>query len=397
MNKWKVYLLVLLKVFCVKTLSDSATLVVPTNPPEDAALSFQKLAVKYAGSCKDHDVTTEDGYILKLFNIPGDKTRPVLLIHGIVGSSDDFIVRGNSSLPVQLARAGYDVWLTNSRGNMHSRKHVTLVPEIDRSFWNFSFHEHGNDIASSIDFILQQTGQKAIKLVGLSQGATSAFTLTSTRPEYNDKIKVFVALAPVVYFTDVPPNLQLTADVSGIVMPYLDSMGIDEIGGHFSQLRAVVQFLCTQRVFFSMCLDVLIFPLVGFDPIEFEHDFIPILFGHALAGTTRKNLMHYMQLIITSKFQRIDNGLFKNIEEYGSWAPPLYDFSKITMDTYILSAKNDKLAPPKSIEILLKQLTNCKQNYEMESSTFNHVGFLWGKEGHQVTFNYISKIFDNYN
>lgn len=37
-----------------------------------------------------------------------------------------------------LSDAGYDVWLTNTRGNSYSRNHVTLNPaENPEKFWDF--------------------------------------------------------------------------------------------------------------------------------------------------------------------------------------------------------------------------------------------------------------------
>lgn len=37
---------------------------------------------------------------------------------------------------------GYDIWLTNSRGNTFSRNHTSLSPR-SKAFWDFTFHDMG--------------------------------------------------------------------------------------------------------------------------------------------------------------------------------------------------------------------------------------------------------------
>lgn len=64
-----------------------------------------------------HQIETEDGYILKLHRIvpkiPNGK-RPVILCHGILATSADFLIMGREySIAYLLSDYGYDVWLGN--------------------------------------------------------------------------------------------------------------------------------------------------------------------------------------------------------------------------------------------------------------------------------------------
>ncbi|XP_029163316.1 lipase 3-like [Nylanderia fulva] len=87
-----------------------------------------------------HVIMTEDGYLLTLYRIPGGKNSlPILVQHGLLASSADWLVLGkNNALPYLLADQGYDVWLGNIRGSTHSRKHISLSTS-DPKFWNFRY------------------------------------------------------------------------------------------------------------------------------------------------------------------------------------------------------------------------------------------------------------------
>ena len=103
-------------------------------------------------------VTTEDGYILKLFRVKGlsgspIQKKPVLLQHGILSSAESFVRNGSSSLAFQLVDEGFDVWIGNNRGNIYSRGHLDNLP--DDQFFNYSFYEFGKfDLPAMVDKII---------------------------------------------------------------------------------------------------------------------------------------------------------------------------------------------------------------------------------------------------
>lgn len=100
-----------------------------------------------------------------------------------------------------LSNAGYDVWMANSRGNTYSKAHVNMSAS-DSKFWEFSWHEMGiYDLPSTIDHILNATGQKKLDYVGHSQGGTVFLVMMSERTEYNDKIGKAALFAPVADMT----------------------------------------------------------------------------------------------------------------------------------------------------------------------------------------------------
>jgi len=104
----------------------------------DIMKDFKDIVIARHLAVEEHTVLTDDGYILTLFRIPGPLGEvlgnggpPVLLLHGIVDSADGWIVHDDNSPAFILSRAGYDVWLGNSRGNKYSRRHISMSPESE--------------------------------------------------------------------------------------------------------------------------------------------------------------------------------------------------------------------------------------------------------------------------
>jgi poly(3-hydroxyalkanoate) synthetase len=82
-----------------------------------------------------------------------------------------------------------------------------------------------------IDFVLEKTGQKTVSYLGHSQGTTLMFTaLAQGFGDLGNKINLFIALAPVVYFEDVTDILlKYTVWAFSLLQQALYLMNINEV------------------------------------------------------------------------------------------------------------------------------------------------------------------------
>ncbi|CAB3261037.1 unnamed protein product [Arctia plantaginis] len=366
--------------------------------PEDAAMTFNDLAHKYVHKCEEYDLITEDGYILKLFRIPGDESKPILYIHGAVDSTDSILLRGNSSLAVALTKDNYDVWAINLRGNKYSRRHSTMDPDTDSKFWAYSVHQFGYyDLPTAIDFILKKTKQIQLSAIGYSEGTTTMYVLGATRPEYNDKVKIFISLAPICYLHNVLPFMSIAMDLAPVVNEALIALKQEEVLGSNSSSTAFVNTLCSPTTIgYQLCLLNGLFLMTGSDTKEIESSFLPVILGHFPAGTSRRNLLHLVQIRAKQRFANYDFGMVGNLLHYNSLAAPEYDLSKVTMKVALIAAKNDKISTIKDVNLLRKQLPNVVDYKIIKNKLFNHVDYIWGRSTHKTLYPYMFKLLTKY-
>ena len=180
----------------------------PTSSMKNTKLNFHNRCKKYGLESEDHNVTTEDGYILNMHRIkPNTNTNniPIYYQHGSNDTSYGFISNQNKSPGFILAKKGYDVWCNNSRGNKYSNRHLSYDPHIDTEYWNFTFHEIGiYDSKAVLEYILayrlkeNSNNTNKIAYIGHSQGCSSMLAALSKDEKYfSDILSVFIALAPV--------------------------------------------------------------------------------------------------------------------------------------------------------------------------------------------------------
>ncbi|XP_055838134.1 lipase 1-like [Episyrphus balteatus] len=358
---------------------DSGEIITRKSIREDSTLKVDKLIAKYGYESEVHQVTTEDGYILKMHRIRNSGRQPVFLQHGLVDSSAGYVVMGpNVSLAYLLADLKYDVWMGNARGNRYSRNHTTLDPD-ESKFWDFSWHEIGMyDLPAMIDYALATTGARRIQYIGHSQGCTAFFVMCSMRPEYNKKIISMHALAPAAYLSDTEDH------------PYIKAIDLyfkSVVGSSIRELfTGEFRFICsvtkeTRRT----CIEA-IFTIAGRDEDEFNEKMFPVVLGHYPAGASAKQIKHFVQIIKTSRFAPYSYSVSKNLALYKEHLPPKYDLSKVTVPVYLYYSLNDLLVQPSNVEELFKDLGKPVSKYLVPHKEFNHMDFLWASNVRKLLY-----------
>ncbi|KAI8434022.1 hypothetical protein MSG28_012173 [Choristoneura fumiferana] len=390
-----IVLFILLQVIGLNFGEPVVTEVSERKIPEDGRLNFTELARKYGFRAEEIEVETEDGYLITVFRIRGKK-KPVLVVHGMGGSSNTWLLRGKKSLAVALAIEGYDVWCGNVRGNKYGRKHVSLNPDKDDKFWDFSWHEIGlYDWRAIIDRVLKETKESKLNAIGHSQAVTSLLVLLSTKPEYNDKVNLNIALAPVAYLNKIGPGFTQMVKIGPIVFKLLDFLGINELFSENSIEKNLLQLFCTEGyVTKDFCREG-IYSWFG-DPDGIEAEFFPVIVGQQPAGVSKKILRHYNQVALSGNLAQYDYGVEKNMLLYGTSEPPEYNLSKVTAKMVLLYGENDLVATPTNVEQLASALPNVLYLQAIEKKEWTHTDFTWSKEMDKYLFRHITKLLRKY-
>jgi len=279
----------------------------------DAKRSFGEICAENGFQFETHQVTTDDGYILNVFRIPGLVTEeqsnvtkpPILMQHGILDSANCWIVNYPEVAPAFVAaRAGYDVWLGNSRGNTYSRAHVEYNPDKDeKKFWNFSWFDMGKyDLPAVIDKIQAETDGQKVAYIGHSQGTTQMFTgLAENQDYFKDKVPLFVAVGPVTKISHTGAGIfKWTANFYDILSDTCDLLGIHELLGANWFTSGVSSLFCTHIPEFCELISAL---FVTHNPNLDDSDRFAVYMGHEPNGTSVKSILHYAQNMKEDRFQ----------------------------------------------------------------------------------------------
>lgn len=281
---------------------------------------------------------------------------------GLTEYSDRFYAPHTSdSIAIEMANSGYDVWLTNSRGSTYSMNHTRLNARLDWRYWDFSFHEIGlYDLPAQIDYILQLRHRKSLGFVGHSQGNLAMFVLQSLQPQWADKVKPFVAMAPIAFIPDV--YYGAVRFLVRILSPVVTTTSLNRVlkGQILPKSEATSQSLdlvCVPKWTTGVCNAALTL-ITGLNLKRANSSWTPIIAHHIPEGTSILNILHFAQMIESGRFASFDFGPQENARKYaGSQVAPDYPIERIrSRDIAFIVGRTDPLSAMRNVAITRDRL-----------------------------------------
>lgn len=361
---------------------------------------FTDLCALWGYYAEEHVVQTKDGYLLGVHRLPFRKgeeqvglrvnatsdsiRKPVVYLHhGLLMNSEVWVCMTEEErcLPFALANQGYDVWLGNNRGNKYSKK-STKYSSSSTSFWNFSIDEFAfYDIPDTIHYILSATAEQSLSYIGFSQGTAQAFATLAIHPDLNDKINLFIALAPAMS----------PAGLSNGIVDALVKTSPDLLFLAFGRRSILSSATMWQNILyppiFTRLIDMSLTFLFGWYSRNITTHQKLAAYPHLYSFTSTKSVVHWFQIIRNKSFQMYDDdysGKFSISATNRYYKPAKFPTRNIKTPIVLVYGGSDSLV---DIRVMLRELP--RHTIANEISHYEHLDFLWAQDVDKLVFPYV--------
>lgn len=345
-------------------------------------------------------VQTADGYLLGIHRLPYKKgeeqdgvlvnagprsiTKPVVYLHhGLLMNSEVWvcITEEERCLPFALVEQGYDVWLGNNRGNKYSKKSTRFSP-ASADFWNFSMDQFAfHDIPDSIDYILATTSQPSLSYIGFSQGTAQAFATLSIHPPLNQKVNLFIALAPAMS----------PAGLSNGMVDSLVKASPDVLFLAFGRKSILSSATFWQSILyppiFVRLIDMSLSFLFAWSCRNISPHQKLAAYPHLYSFTSTKSVVHWFQIIRNKSFQMYDDDTSRAFSIGASdryYKVAKFPTRNIKTPIVLVYGGSDSLV---DIKAMLRELPKHTMAFEVKH--FEHLDFLWAQEVDKLVFPHV--------
>ena len=368
---------------------------------------FTDLCALFGYYAEEHVVQTADGYLLGVHRLPyakgeehsgslvnagnGGIRKPVVYLHhGLLMNSEVWvcITEQERCLPYALVEQGYDVWLGNNRGNKYSKKSTRMSP-TSQEFWNFSIDQFAfHDIPDTINYILRTTGQSSLSYIGFSQGTAQAFATLSIHPDLNEKVNLFVALAPAMS----------PAGLSNGIVDSLVKASPDVLFLTFGRKSILSSATFWQSILyppiFVRLIDMSLSFLFAWSGANIAPHQKLAAYPHLYSFTSTKSVVHWFQIIRNKSFQMYDDDA-SNAFSIGAsnryYKVAKFPTRNIKTPIILMFGGSDSLV---DIKVMLKELP--KHTIATEVPHYEHLDFLWARGVDQLVHPHVFEALKYY-
>lgn len=247
----------------------------------------------------------------------------------------------------------------------------------------FAFH----DIPDSIAYILSTTNQPSLSYIGFSQGTAQAFATLSIHPTLNDKVDVFIALAPAMS----PKGLTSTI-VDSFVKASPDvlflAFGRRAILGSATMWQSILY-----PPIFVRLIDTSLKFLFGWTGNNITPHQKLASYPHLYSYTSTKSVVHWFQIIRNGVFQMYDDEapspLTSNRTKYYKVAK--FPTKNIKTPIVLVYGGSDSLV---DINVMLRELP--RHTIAKEIPHYEHLDFLWASSVDHLVFPHVFEALDEY-
>ena len=370
--------------------------------------SYKNEINSYGYDFEEHKITTSDGYILSLWRIPGllsekknnnlSNKKVVLLQHGLLDDCWTWFALKNTSLPFQLSNNNYDVWISNIRGNLFSSEHINQSSSDPFGlYWNFSFTDMADvDLPSIITYIKNTTNVNKIDYIGHSQGSMIFFLHYMNDPIFmENSINKLITVGTVPNVNNAESFILKILELTGLMKlyPFENVFKLNFFIGDMLSL------LCDRQP--NLCWNLLapFFETKETNNIN-PNEILAHLVKYEPGGTSKKNLLHWIQIKKSKKYAKFDYGSKEeNMKIYGQEFPPEYDVNNLKkweIKSLMFLADKDPFSNPDDVYDFVDKIEKKDEYVKFEFiENYNHIDFLWAENAKEFVYPKIIEFLNN--
>ena len=248
----------------------------------------------------------------------------------------------------------------------------------------FAFH----DVPDSIDYILATTSQSSLSYIGFSQGTAQAFATLSIHPILNDKVDVFIGLAPAMS----PAGLR-NGVVDALVKASPEVLFL-AFGRRSILSSATMWQSILYPPIFVRIIDMSLSFLFAWSGKNISIDQKLAAYPHLYSFTSTKSVVHWFQIIRNKSFQMYDDDVQAPLSLGASdryYRVAKFPTRNIKTPIVLVYGGSDSLV---DIRVMLKELP--KHTVAKEVAHFEHLDFLWGQEVETLVFPHVFEALSEY-